>query len=150
MTVLLITALLGAVGFSLIFRMNLKYLPITSVGAIVACAVFFAADRAGFDLFASNFFAAAVASLYSEICARILRAPASIFLLPCMIPLVPGGMLYYSMSHLISHDIDGFLQYGGEAAMTAVGIAGGMIAVSVVWSIIYKVIRSRRNRAERR
>lgn len=44
--------------------------------------------------------------LWSEGMARVRKAPANIFMIPGIIPLLPGGALYYTMSALIGGDMD--------------------------------------------
>ena len=51
------------------------------------------------------FVVAILITIYSEIWARILKTPATTILMPTVIPLIPGGSLYYAM--------DAALQLGG-------------------------------------
>ncbi len=127
----LLSAGLCAFGFSLVFRLSIRLLLPATVGGVLAYGAYLMGIHFGMDLFAANFLAAAVAAFYSEICARILKAPTSVFLIPCVIPLVPGGLLYYAMSHLISTEYGEALSYLKSTILTALGIAGGIIIVSV-------------------
>ncbi len=131
----LLSAFVGSLGFALIFRLRPRYLLPGSIGGMLAYAVYLATDLAGLNIFAANFLAAASAALFSELCARFLKAPAVVFSIPCLIPLVPGSLLYYSMSHLLAgRYADSFLYFKGML-LTAIGIAGGLIIVSVFFSI---------------
>ena len=55
----------------------------------------------GSGLFWAMFCGTAVAALISEILARIVRVPVLMLLVPILIPLIPGGALYYSISALV-------------------------------------------------
>ena len=112
----IITAAIGTLGFSIYFRVSEKNLFASTLGGI---------------LFLSNFIAALFVYLYSEFFARRLKAPANIFLIPGIIPLLPGNALYYMMSGLVQGDGAMFAQYGKNTAIITVGIAAG-IAVGAV------------------
>ena len=144
----LVTSLIGSFGFALIFRLRTRYLIPASFGGLVAFAVYFVCDTFGMGLFIANLLAALVGSLYSELLARVMRTPTVEFMIPCLIPLVPGGMLYYAMSSLLASDYDAGFTNLKNALMTALGIAAGVIAVSLIfalWTGIVKNIKKRRS-----
>ena len=126
----------GTLGFSLLFRVNPKHIPISTLGGIISCAIYIAFDLMGANAFVSNFIAMLISAILCEIFARIFRAPAAIFLLPCVVPLVPGRGLYYTMSSLISENYDAMVTYGKATLLTGLGIAAGMIVASAVWAMV--------------
>ena len=85
-------------------------------------------------------------SVLAEVAARLWKAPATIFLLPGIIPLVPGGGLYYAMSYLLDGDYAGFAQKGIQTASYAGAIAAG---VSIVASLVRIVFWKRMTIGER-
>ena len=131
----LISSAVGSLGFALIFRVRPKYLVPASFGGMLGFAVYFLFDMLGFHIFATNFLAALAAAIFSEICARVLKAPAVVFSIPCIIPLVPGSLLYYTMSHLLDGKYTEAFSYLTKTLLTALGIAGGLIVVSVLVSV---------------
>ena len=83
---------------------------------------------------AARYFLATIAvSILAEILARVLKAPATIFLVIGIIPLVPGGGLYYTMDYLISGDFAMFTSKGLQTAAAAGAIAAG---ASMVTSLV--------------
>ena len=134
--IILIAGVFGTLGFSLLFKVNARHIPAAMFGGLVSCGIYLALDVLGANPFVSNFFAMLIAALVSEIFARVFRAPAAIFLLPCTIPLVPGRGLYYTMSSLISENYDAMVTYGKSTLLTALGIAAGMIVASAVWTMV--------------
>ena len=82
------------------------------------------------------FIATIVVSLLSEILARLLKAPATIFLIVGIIPMVPGGGLYYTMDYLINGNLDLFVQKGIQTAAYAGAIAVGVSMVSSLSRVI--------------
>lgn len=92
-----------------------------------------------------RFFAATIiAATISEIFARIFKAPATVFLVVGIIPLVPGGGIYYTMEALINGDMATFVHKGMETAASAGAIAVGCSLVSSMARIITVSHRHRR------
>lgn len=77
-------------------------------------------------------FAAAVTCAFSEFFARILKVPATILLLPSVIPIVPGYLLYFGMKGLILGDYEQYRNYSALAIQTAAGIAVAIVCVSLL------------------
>ena len=58
------------------------------------------------------FVVAILITIYSEIWARILKTPATTVLMPTVIPLIPGGSLYYAMDAALRRDMPQFIVKG--------------------------------------
>ena len=129
-------AFLACAGFCVVFRIRkpLFILLSSAVGA-AAWATFLLMEAAGSEVL-RYLTATIVASVLSEIFARVLKAPAAIFLIIGIIPLVPGGGLYYAMDHLINGDFALFAQQGLRTAAYAGAIAVGVSMVSSIARII--------------
>ncbi len=70
--------------------------------------------------------ASCFAALSAEILARVCKMPATIFIFPAIIPLVPGIGLYRTMLCLVQSDMSGFASEGTKTL-----IISGIIAVTV-------------------
>lgn len=92
-----IMAGVGTLGFSIYFRVREKNVAASTAAGIIGWAIYLLIFHFTEQLFLSNFVAAFLVYLYAEIMARILKAPSNIFLIPGIIPLLPGGTLYYTM-----------------------------------------------------
>ncbi len=79
-----------------------------------------------------NMIASMIVCLWSELMARKLKAPTNIFMIPGIIPLLPGGTLYYTMEAMLQRNKKVFVQKGIETVMITVGIVAGIVAVSVI------------------
>mgnify|MGYP003184444666 CR=1 FL=1 len=126
---ILIAGALSSLGFALVFRLSLRLLLPATLGGAVAYAAYLLGVYSGMDIFAANFLGAAAIALFSEICARIFKAPASV---------VPGRLLYLAMSHLIATEYADAFSAFKSALLTAVGIAAGVIIVSVFGTLFRK------------
>lgn len=122
----LFMALLGALGFALIFGMRKRYLIFASLGGLLCWAVYLTMEMLLGVEFLSGLTAAAFAVLYAELMARRLKTPATLLVVPAIIPLVPGGSLYYTMACVVRRDFAGARSFGLQTAEFALAIAAGL------------------------
>ena len=140
-TVKIITSAFATLGFSLLFKANLRHLPAMVIGGTMTAAIFLYLNTiCGVGLFVSSFIAVASLAILAEILARVFRAPTAIFLRPGGIILFPGSKLYYTMSGLILKDPALAAVSAKIALLIGLGIAAGMIAGSVVCGTITRAI----------
>lgn len=124
------TAGIGALGFSLLFNVRKELLPAAAFGGFLDWGVYMMAEWFfGGGVFLPSVVAAAFASLYAEAMARVEKAPATVFYIPALIPLIPGGSLYYTMSYAVMGQWEQVKSYGASTAYCALGIAVGMSLV---------------------
>jgi len=135
-----LSGLCGTVGYTLINRMRRKRIIGASLGGAMGVLVWYVCLYYSGNIFLSNMAAAFSVSVYSEIMARATKAPATVYLVPGIIPLVPGGKLYYTMSSLVNSDSAAFRANGLEMIEIALGIAVGIVLMST----IFAYLRSRR------
>lgn len=114
-------AFLACVGFTLVFNIHGVGKLICGVGGALGWLVYLLAGK---TIFAA-FLASMSIGLYSEVMARLRRCPVTGYLLVALLPLVPGGGIYYAMSYCVSGDTHMFLETllhtFGMAAALAVG-----------------------------
>lgn len=136
----LLTAFIGALGFSLVFNVRRELLLSASLGGMLVWGVYLFCGHFFEGVFLPSLVAAAFASLYSEILARVKKAPATVFYTPALIPLVPGGSLYYTMSYAIRGEWESMSLSGSSTAYCALGIAVGMSLVLSTDFTLRKII----------
>ena len=81
----IIMAGIGTLGFSIYFRVSEKNVAASTIGGAVGFAFYLLIFKLTKSLFFANFAAAFLIYLYSELCARILKAPSNVFLVPGII-----------------------------------------------------------------
>ncbi|WP_346884172.1 threonine/serine exporter family protein [Clostridium sp. UBA4395] len=128
----IITAYIGSLGFALLFNIKKERILYASIGGIITWCIYLLSFYYCNDIFISNMIASILGTAYSELLARIHKAPTTVFLLPSIVPLVPGGSLYYSMSYAVTGNKIKFDLYALNTLKTSLGIAVGIIVVSVV------------------
>ncbi|MEG1312520.1 MAG: threonine/serine exporter family protein [Romboutsia sp.] len=78
----------------------------------------------------ANFIAAAIVSLFSEILARKLKHPAILFVIPGIIPLVPGLGMYNTMLYLVQNNFDLAMSTGADTLFISGAIALGVLIIT--------------------
>jgi uncharacterized membrane protein YjjB (DUF3815 family) len=134
--VTIVIAFLCSVGFAVVLRVAPRHVITGSIGGAATYFIYCAVMYAGLGYFAAGFISTTFTALYAEILARVRRAPAIVFLLPGVIPTVPGGDLYRGMRDLISGKMPEALANFGIALNIALGIAGGIVVISITFGII--------------
>lgn len=123
----IITAVIGGIGFAIFFNVEKSKLPAIGVGCFMSWALYLICIDINNSIFTSSLIAALAVCIYSEIMARVMKTPANVFLIPCIIPLLPGGSLYYTMAASINMDMATVKMKGLETLLTALGIAAGVV-----------------------
>lgn len=123
-------ALIGSLGFSLLFNLRKEHLAAAVLGGTAEWAVYMAAEWFfGGGVFLPSVVAAAFAAVYAEVAARIKHAPATVFYIPALVPMIPGGSLYYTMSYAVRSDWGMVSLYAGNTMYCAIGIAVGLCLI---------------------
>ena len=89
---------LGTLGFALFFFVRPKHLLLATLGGALSWLIYLLVLHGGGGVFLAALVSSMAVCFWSEALARVRKAPALIFLLPGIVPQLPGGALYYSMS----------------------------------------------------
>lgn len=116
---LFFSSLCGALGwYALIVTQNLKYSKV-----------------------ASFFIAAITITIVSELVAKKLKTPVTTTLIPALIPLVPGGGIYYTMYYMVTNEFLAARVKGMETISITVALSVGIFLVSTFFQIFNKLFR---------
>ena len=132
----ILSAMIGSVGFSLVFNLKRDKIPFIIVGAGMGWAIYLIFNHFTASNFLSNFAASIFCTASAEFLARRKKAPATLFLIIHIIPLVPGGSLYYTMRSFVLKDSAAFTMNGLNTLYAAAGIAVGILTVTSVLYIM--------------
>ena len=134
--ILFAAVLVGTFGFTILFGLKPKHVAAATLLGGLTYAVYYGVDLLTPDLFLSNLAAAFFAGVAAFGLAVFYRAPAVTFSALAVIPLVPGGALYYMMYGLIAGDTALFRTNSGVALRVGLGIAAGIVFSSTVIGLI--------------
>lgn len=121
----------GCAAFCIIFEMR-RWQFILSAAAIGMIARVVCVVLSGISEVFQLLLATIVTAILAEVFARILKTPATVLLIIGIVPLVPGGGLYYTMEALLNGDMPLFVQNGFSTLAAAGAIAVGSSLVSAV------------------
>ena len=131
-----IFAFLGTLGFTLIFNVPLRHIPVASFVGGAGWVVFQIADAMGCGVAIACFFGACTVGLTSDIASKVCKEAATIFVIPGVLPLVPGAGTYYTMLAVIEGNLDQAAAKGIETLAMAGAIALGLLVMGTVMQII--------------
>lgn len=140
----LIAAAFGTLGFGMIFKIKPKSLALCTLSGVFTWGIALICEALGLGIFTMNLVASIFAMIFSMFAAIKMKIPSTILVTTCIIPLVPGGGLYYTMQSIIMKDFMKAYEYGGNTILTAVGIAGGILIGSIIFSAIHKPLPKKR------
>lgn len=131
-----IYALLSSLGFGFIFNIKGKNLFFAAFGGAIGWFFYTFPLNHGFSGLFALFIGSLASSIYSEIMARVLKAPVTTFMICAIIPLVPGAGMYYTMFETSVGNVDKALVLGLET----IGSAGAIAVATVLVASTTKVI----------
>ncbi len=144
----LVSAWVGSVGFALVFNVEKKCVIAASLGGLLIWGVFLLCDSLlSLGVFSSTVIAAASGQIYSEIMARIYKSPTTVFFIPGVVPLIPGGSLYRTMYAAVFQNWEQCRYYGIQTLLGTLGIAVGLSFVS---GVLYILANRAKQKATRR
>lgn len=134
-----IAAGICSVGFSIIFRIRVKYFPVSFIGGALCWLLFLTASSIWEGRTTTMIITAICVTAYAEIAARIVKLPVPVIYSPSIIPLIPGGNLYYCLRGFVTNSRTDFSHYGMLLLEDTLGIVlGSVIVLSFVSAITAK------------
>lgn len=134
-----IYASIASFAFAVLYHIKGRSMIFSAIGGGLGWLVYLILIHYNNSVTVSLFAASITVSIYSEIMARILKNPVTVFILCGIIPLVPGNGMYYTMYETISGNLTKSVHWGFQTLMSA-----GSIAIAIVFvSSITKLIKSR-------
>ncbi len=131
-------SLVGSLCFGILFNLRGKKLVISAVGGLFSWGLFLLLGRFVTSEPMNYFIVAAILTLYSEIMARVLKTPATPLITTALIPLIPGGALYYTMAYTFSSDWQQFWERAVSTLKLASALALGIIIVTAFVQLFFK------------
>lgn len=128
-------------AIGVLYRIPRSLLVYASGTGVVGWLVMYCVAANGVSTIMANFLGSMVVGLLSELLARFLKKPATIFTIPGFIPLVPGREAYTTMRFMVEG------QYNEGVAMGMLTLlTGGAIAFGIfVSSTLYRLTRARKD-----
>ena len=131
--------MIGSVGFAILFGIMDRKLIGIALGGGAGWAVYLMCTANGHSMFAGLLVASLFVAAFSEILARVLKAPVILLLVPMLIPEIPGGDLYYAMYDLVQRNFADFGNSANKVLVEAGAIALGIILASYIAKFVRNI-----------
>ena len=131
-------AFIGSFGFAILYNIRGKKLAFAAFGGFLSWCLFLIL---GFIIESEPiryFIVSAAVTFYSEIMARVLKTPTTTFITTSLIPLIPGGSLYYTISNAFEGNIEKFLKNGVVTMKLAIALVLGVVVVTAFVNLIHR------------
>lgn len=122
-------------AFSVLFGLHSADVLLASGGAAIGWTVFQLIPQTGSPAFAA-FLAALAAGLYSELAGWFRARPATVYMIASIIPLVPGGGMYYTMLSILEGESSRSVDLIMATLMTAFAIAAGLAIANALGRMV--------------
>ena len=134
----IIISLFTTLGFAIICHAPIKTLLPTSIIGALGYTIFLFLQPVYGDVL-PVFISACIIGLFSDILARIMKEPTTIFIVPAIVTLVPGSKLYYAMLAVIQGDLISAAELGTATIFVAGAIALGLVVEGSLFTLPAKI-----------
>ena len=131
-------AFVSTLGFAFIYNVHGKNLVVASVCGAFGWMFYLIAQRFMVSDIIPYFVAGIAVALYSEVAAKIFKAPVTVYLMPGFIPLVPGLTIFRTMEACLFGDITAF----AEGLVNTLKIGGAISLGLILMSSFFRLFRN--------
>lgn len=136
----IITGFIGSLGFAVLFNLRGKRMVAAALAGLFSWTLYVLLSYVIPNEPLNYFIVAMAVSLYAEVMARVLKTPTTTFITTSLIPLIPGGSLYYTMAYAFESDLERFLEKGLATLQLAAALALGIIVATTLTRLFYQAI----------
>lgn len=140
MTLILYT-FLGTMSIAAGMGVKKKYIAICGVGGVLTWFLCKVGENILYERIIGVLVSSFCITIYSEILARALKTPTTVFLSPAIVPILPGRSLFYSIKNLISRDFNIAFDMGFNTLMTSCAISMGIVLASAIVTLLESVFK---------
>lgn len=133
-----LAAFIAGVGFCIYYNIHGKNIIVSSLCGALAYAVYLLVGNFAETFFVPYFVAGIFIGIFSEAAAYIFRTPVTVYLMPGIVPLVPGLTIYKTMEACFAGDLSGF----GTGLVDTLKIAGAISLGMILASYFFRTFRN--------
>jgi uncharacterized membrane protein YjjB (DUF3815 family) len=133
----LVLSFIGSLCPGILLNVKKESLLWVGLSGTLGWLAFSAANQITGEVILPTFAGAVAVGLYSEIMARVLKSPATVFSVPGIFPLVPGIAAYNTVQFLVENK----LTEAAAKAMETITIAGAIAFGIMLMSALFRFAR---------
>lgn len=134
----ILSATVGTLGFAIVFNIRGKKIFFAALGGLFSWVLYLTLGLVIEDETLRYLIVSVTISAYAEILARLLKTPTTVFSIISLIPLIPGGSLYYTMTGAFAGDAASFMTNGIQTLKLAAALSVGIVLVSTTTVYVKK------------
>lgn len=139
------------VGLIFMYNLEVRSACFAVMGAMIACSIFEFYVYYNDNVFVGALVSALAVASFADIMAHVLKTPTTILLIPGIVPMVPGGLLFNTMLSILEGNTEASREYGMRALLVALGLTVGIISATFIfrtfWSAVRGVKKKKQNKA---
>ena len=128
----------GSMGFAFLFNIRGKRLLVATCGGLLSWFLFVILSYFIQTEAISYFIVSLLISLFAEVMARVMKTPTTTFITTALVPLIPGGSLYYTMAYAFQQNGESFVKKGVSTLALAAALALGIIIATTLTKLVLK------------
>lgn len=128
------------VGLVMMYNLEFRSGVFAVFGAMIACSIFEFYVYYNENVFVGALLSALAVASYSEIMAHVLKTPTTVLLIPGIVPMVPGGLLFNTMLSILDGDAQKSGECGMKALFIALGLTVGIISATFIFRTMWSLI----------
>ena len=129
-------AFLAVVSLATVLNVPKRYLVYDGIAAAAGWLVYLLAMKQGITEMITMFLSTVVIALLSHLFARMFKAPVTVFLVPGILPIVPGVGMYRIMYYLVIGNNEVSARYLSQTLQLAGMIAFAIFTVDSVFRLL--------------
>jgi uncharacterized membrane protein YjjB (DUF3815 family) len=133
-----IFSLIGTAGFSVFLSVPKIDVPVSGLAGAVGWTIYMALVKADEGTVVATFIATLVIGTLGIIFSKILKKPSSVYIIPGIIPLVPGYGMYTTMILALTDKFELSVRKGLETILVGLAIACGLVLTESVRRMLRK------------
>ena len=142
----IITGFIGSLCFGILFNLKGKRLLAGGLGGLLSWGLFIILSQFIASEPLNYFFVSALVAVYAEIVSKLIKTPTTPIITTALIPLIPGGSLYYTVASAFDSSFGVFSEKAFYTLKLAAALALGMIIVLAVWRLFTNKVTTRYNK----
>ncbi len=135
----LVFGFISTVGFAILFHVPKRHIIASSFVGGVGWVIFIYCKNDYESALLGCFLAACMVGILADIFSKINKETATVYIIPGIIPLVPGAGMYYTTLYLINGEIEKAATTGTETLLMAGSISVGLLVVGAVFRMYYNL-----------
>lgn len=127
-----VSAYFACLGFSVVFNVRGRNVPVVCLGGSLGWLVYLLGGKS----IIAAFFAAVAIGVFAETMARLNHCPVTGYVLIALLPLVPGGGIYYAMRYALM----GYTDLFAITLLNTFGIAAALAVGAMISSSVFRAV----------